>query len=33
MAAKMICFDEEARARLLEGVNTMANAVAVTLGP
>ena len=33
MAAKMICFDEEARARLLEGVNTMANAIAVTLGP
>ncbi len=33
MAAKMICFDEEARARLLEGVNTMATAVAVTLGP
>ena len=33
MAAKMICFDEEAHARLLEGVNTMANAVAVTLGP
>ena len=33
MAAKMICFDEEARARLLEGVNTMAQAVAVTLGP
>jgi chaperonin GroEL len=33
MSAKMICFDEEARARLLEGVNTMANAVAVTLGP
>jgi chaperonin GroEL len=29
----MICFDEEARARLLEGVNTMAQAVAVTLGP
>jgi len=33
MSAKMICFDEEARARLLEGVNTMAAAVAVTLGP
>ncbi len=33
MAAKMICFDEEARARLLDGVNTMAQAVAVTLGP
>jgi chaperonin GroEL len=33
MAAKMICFDEEARARLLEGVNIMAQAVAVTLGP
>jgi chaperonin GroEL len=33
MAAKMICFDEEARARLLEGVNMMAQAVAVTLGP
>ena len=33
MSAKMICFDEEARARLLEGVNTMAQAVAVTLGP
>jgi chaperonin GroEL len=33
MSAKMICFDEEARARLLEGVTTMAQAVAVTLGP
>ncbi|MBM4337131.1 MAG: chaperonin GroEL [Deltaproteobacteria bacterium] len=33
MSAKMICFDEEARARLLDGVNTMAQAVAVTLGP
>ncbi|MFI5317299.1 MAG: TCP-1/cpn60 chaperonin family protein, partial [Myxococcota bacterium] len=33
MSAKMICFDEEARARLLDGVSTMAQAVAVTLGP
>ncbi len=31
--AKTIFFDEEARAGLLQGVNTLANAVKVTLGP
>lgn len=30
---KVIVFDDEARAKLLEGVNTLANAVKVTLGP
>ena len=30
---KIIEFDDEARARLLAGVNTLANAVKVTLGP
>jgi chaperonin GroEL len=33
MAAKEIRFDQDARARLLAGVNTLANAVRVTLGP
>ena len=33
MAAKEILFDETARARMLVGVNTLADAVKVTLGP
>jgi chaperonin GroEL len=33
MAAKMICYGSEARERMLKGVNTLANAVKVTLGP
>jgi chaperonin GroEL len=33
MSAKMICYGSEARGRLLQGVNTLANAVKVTLGP
>ncbi len=33
MAAKEIRFSEEARRRLLTGVNTLANAVKITLGP
>jgi chaperonin GroEL len=33
MAAKDIIFDEKARARVLAGVDTLANAVKVTLGP
>src|SRR5690349_17562663 len=33
MGAKDIIFDEGARARILTGVNTLANAVKVTLGP
>ena len=33
MAAKEILFDEVARKRILEGVNTLADAVKVTLGP
>src|SRR6201989_2096348 len=33
MAAKEIMFDEGARARILTGVNTLADAVKVTLGP
>ncbi len=33
MAAKDIKFDQDARAKLLAGVNQMANAVKVTLGP
>jgi len=33
MAAKEIKFDQEARAKLLAGVNQLANAVRVTLGP
>ena len=33
MAAKEIIFDEKARQKILIGVNTLANAVRVTLGP
>ncbi|MDA0910655.1 MAG: chaperonin GroEL [Proteobacteria bacterium] len=33
MAAKEVMFSDDARARMLEGVNTLANAVKVTLGP
>jgi len=33
MAAKEIKFGQDARARILKGVNTLANAVKVTLGP
>src|SRR5262245_49889975 len=33
MAAKEIIFQENARARILAGVNTLADAVKVTLGP
>ena len=33
MAAKEIQFSEHARARILTGVNTLADAVKVTLGP
>src|SRR5437870_6279351 len=33
MAAKEIIFDERARSRVLAGVDTLANAVKVTLGP
>ena len=33
MAAKDILFEESARAKILRGVNTLADAVKVTLGP
>ncbi|MEQ9056396.1 MAG: TCP-1/cpn60 chaperonin family protein, partial [Roseovarius confluentis] len=33
MAAKDVKFDTDARNRMLKGVNTLANAVKVTLGP
>ena len=33
MSAKEIIFDENARGKILRGVNTLANAVKVTLGP
>ncbi|MEE8474318.1 MAG: TCP-1/cpn60 chaperonin family protein, partial [Myxococcota bacterium] len=33
MAAKEIRFDQDARGKLLAGVNALANAVRVTLGP
>ncbi len=33
MAAKEIRFDQDARSKLLSGVNQLANAVRVTLGP
>ena len=33
MAAKQLAFDVAARDALLQGVNTLANAVKVTLGP
>ena len=31
--AKQLLFDEQARARMLQGVEKLANAVAVTMGP
>ena len=33
MAAKQIVFDRDAQQRILDGINTLANAVKVTLGP
>nr|MBW2702856.1 chaperonin GroEL [Deltaproteobacteria bacterium] len=33
MAAKELIYDEAARAKLLAGVNKLANAVKVTMGP
>ena len=33
MASKDVKFDTDARNRMLKGVNTLANAVKVTLGP
>jgi chaperonin GroEL len=33
MASKMICYGTEARAKMLKGVNSLADAVKVTLGP
>ncbi|MEY8765927.1 MULTISPECIES: chaperonin GroEL [Francisella] len=33
MAAKEVLFSDDARAKMLDGVNTLANAVKVTLGP
>ena len=33
MAAKDVVFGGDARARMIEGVNILANAVKVTLGP
>jgi chaperonin GroEL len=33
MPAKIICYGSEAREKMLKGVNTLANAVKVTLGP
>ena len=33
MAAKQLLFDEEARRALMRGVDALANAVKVTLGP
>ena len=33
MAGKQIVYSEEARAKLLSGVNKLADAVKVTLGP
>ena len=33
MAAKQLLFDEEARRALMRGVDSLANAVKVTLGP
>jgi len=33
MAAKDVKFDTDARNKMLKGVNTLANAVKVTLGP
>jgi chaperonin GroEL len=33
MGAKILLYDEEARKSMLKGVNTLADAVKVTLGP
>ena len=33
MSAKEVKFSDDARQRMLKGVNTLANAVKVTLGP
>ncbi|MFT4104017.1 MAG: TCP-1/cpn60 chaperonin family protein, partial [Burkholderiaceae bacterium] len=33
MAAKIVYFGDDARTRILNGVNVLANAVKVTLGP
>ncbi len=33
MAAKEVRFGDDARSKMLKGVNTLANAVKVTLGP
>nr|NDG60131.1 molecular chaperone GroEL [Betaproteobacteria bacterium] len=33
MAAKQVLFSDDARARMVNGVNILANAVKVTLGP
>jgi hypothetical protein len=33
MAAKVVMFVEDARAKMLRGVNTLADAITVTLGP
>jgi len=33
MPAKMVCFSQEAREKILRGVNVLADAVTVTLGP
>ena len=33
MSAKEVTFGDEARARMVKGVNTLANAVKATLGP
>ncbi len=33
MAAKLVLFGDDARAKIVNGVNVLANAVKVTLGP
>ena len=33
MAAKQVLFGDDARVRMVRGINTLANAVKVTLGP
>jgi len=33
MAAKQVLFGDDARAKIVQGVNILANAVKVTLGP
>ena len=33
MAAKQVNFGDDARAKLVEGINILANAVKITLGP